>query len=232
MASRRRRAGRLHRQGARRRTPSEVAVRESGRRPAARAARPTPDDRGRVIGRQGRVAKAMRALLGASRDGARLPARHRRLKRPRRPRGFPSGAWSARTACAGELRVQCSTDTAPTAIAALAQLWLAPRDADRSATRRAHRIESARRGARGECASRSRASSDREAAEALRGRSLSARDRGAAAGRRRASTTGYELRRLPGRDRRGPRARRVRGIWEHRRRRRARDRGRRAAPST
>lgn len=28
------------------------------------------DDRGRVIGRQGRVAKAMRALLAASRDGA------------------------------------------------------------------------------------------------------------------------------------------------------------------
>ncbi len=27
------------------------------------------DDRGRVIGRQGRVAKAMRALLGVSRDG-------------------------------------------------------------------------------------------------------------------------------------------------------------------
>lgn len=30
----------------------------------------TDDDRGRVIGRQGRVAKAMRAVLGASRDGA------------------------------------------------------------------------------------------------------------------------------------------------------------------
>jgi predicted RNA-binding protein YlqC (UPF0109 family) len=29
-----------------------------------------PDDRGRVIGRQGRVAKAMRALLQVSRDGA------------------------------------------------------------------------------------------------------------------------------------------------------------------
>ena len=29
-----------------------------------------PDDRGRVIGRQGRVAKAMRALLGVSHDGA------------------------------------------------------------------------------------------------------------------------------------------------------------------
>ncbi len=28
-----------------------------------------PDDRGRVIGRQGRVAKAMRAVLGASRHG-------------------------------------------------------------------------------------------------------------------------------------------------------------------
>ncbi len=28
------------------------------------------DDRGRVIGRQGRVAKALRALLGASRVGA------------------------------------------------------------------------------------------------------------------------------------------------------------------
>ena len=30
------------------------------------------DDRGRVIGRQGRVAKAMRAVLGASRHGANL----------------------------------------------------------------------------------------------------------------------------------------------------------------
>jgi len=30
----------------------------------------SPDDRGRVIGRQGRMAKAMRALLGVSRDGA------------------------------------------------------------------------------------------------------------------------------------------------------------------
>ena len=30
----------------------------------------SPDDRGRVIGRQGRVAKAMRAVLGASSDGA------------------------------------------------------------------------------------------------------------------------------------------------------------------
>ncbi|UCE86163.1 MAG: KH domain-containing protein [Deltaproteobacteria bacterium] len=29
-----------------------------------------PNDRGRVIGRQGRVAKAMRAVLGASRAGA------------------------------------------------------------------------------------------------------------------------------------------------------------------
>ena len=29
-----------------------------------------PEDRGRGIGRQGRVAKAMRAVLGASRDGA------------------------------------------------------------------------------------------------------------------------------------------------------------------
>ena len=30
------------------------------------------DDRGRVIGRQGRVAKAMRAVLGASRDGTNV----------------------------------------------------------------------------------------------------------------------------------------------------------------
>ena len=30
------------------------------------------DDRGRVIGRQGRVAKAMRAVLGASRHGANV----------------------------------------------------------------------------------------------------------------------------------------------------------------
>lgn len=32
----------------------------------------SPDDRGRVIGRQGRVAKAMRALLGHSAGGANL----------------------------------------------------------------------------------------------------------------------------------------------------------------
>ena len=30
------------------------------------------DDRGRVIGRQGRVAKAMRAVLGASHEGSRV----------------------------------------------------------------------------------------------------------------------------------------------------------------
>lgn len=30
----------------------------------------SPDDRGRVIGRQGRVAKAMRVVLAASRSGA------------------------------------------------------------------------------------------------------------------------------------------------------------------
>jgi predicted RNA-binding protein YlqC (UPF0109 family) len=32
----------------------------------------SPDDRGRVIGRQGRVAKAMRAVLAASSVGANL----------------------------------------------------------------------------------------------------------------------------------------------------------------
>lgn len=31
-----------------------------------------PEDRGRVIGRQGRVAKAMRAVLGASRHGSNV----------------------------------------------------------------------------------------------------------------------------------------------------------------
>ena len=31
-----------------------------------------PDDRGRVIGRQGRIAKAMRALLSSSTPGANL----------------------------------------------------------------------------------------------------------------------------------------------------------------
>lgn len=49
--------------------PDAVKVRESdgGRLIELETA---PDDRGRVIGRQGRVAKAMRALLGVSRDGA------------------------------------------------------------------------------------------------------------------------------------------------------------------
>ncbi len=49
--------------------PDEVAVRESdgGRLLELET---HPNDRGRVIGRQGRVAKAMRALLGVSRDGA------------------------------------------------------------------------------------------------------------------------------------------------------------------
>jgi predicted RNA-binding protein YlqC (UPF0109 family) len=49
--------------------PGSVAVRErdGGRLLELETA---PDDRGRVIGRQGRVAKAMRAVLGASSHGA------------------------------------------------------------------------------------------------------------------------------------------------------------------
>jgi len=49
--------------------PDAVRVREleEGRRLELETA---PDDRGRVIGRQGRVAKAMRAVLAASRVGA------------------------------------------------------------------------------------------------------------------------------------------------------------------
>ena len=54
---------------ARKRQLQQVAVRESdgGRMLELET---NADDRGRVIGRQGRVAKAMRALLGVSRDGA------------------------------------------------------------------------------------------------------------------------------------------------------------------
>ncbi len=48
--------------------PGAVAVRErEGERVLLLDT--APEDRGRVIGRQGRVAKAMRALLGVSRDG-------------------------------------------------------------------------------------------------------------------------------------------------------------------
>jgi len=49
--------------------PEEIRVRESdgGRLLELET---HPDDRGRVIGRQGRVAKAMRALLAASPHGA------------------------------------------------------------------------------------------------------------------------------------------------------------------
>lgn len=50
--------------------PGSVVVREAegGRVLELETAQP---DRGRVIGRQGRVAKAMRAVLGASPHGAR-----------------------------------------------------------------------------------------------------------------------------------------------------------------
>jgi predicted RNA-binding protein YlqC (UPF0109 family) len=50
-------------------SPAAVQVRETdeGRRIELETA---PDDRGRVIGRQGRVAKAIRAVLAASRAGA------------------------------------------------------------------------------------------------------------------------------------------------------------------
>jgi len=50
-------------------TPEEVRVREleGGRLLELETAQA---DRGRVIGRQGRMAKAMRAVLGASRHGA------------------------------------------------------------------------------------------------------------------------------------------------------------------
>ena len=49
--------------------PEEIRVRESdgGRLLELET---NPEDRGRVIGRQGRVAKAMRALLGVSPHGA------------------------------------------------------------------------------------------------------------------------------------------------------------------
>lgn len=49
--------------------PDEVRVREleGGRLLEVETSQ---DDRGRVIGRQGRVAKAMRSVLGSSRDGA------------------------------------------------------------------------------------------------------------------------------------------------------------------
>ncbi len=50
-------------------SPDAVRVRES-EGGALLELETAPDDRGRVIGRQGRVAKAMRAVLGASRDGA------------------------------------------------------------------------------------------------------------------------------------------------------------------
>ena len=51
------------------RNPGAVAVRiqDGGRLLELET---TEEDRGRVIGRQGRIAKAMRAVLGASRDGA------------------------------------------------------------------------------------------------------------------------------------------------------------------
>ncbi len=51
--------------------PDEVAVKESDGGSLLEL-ETHPDDRGRVIGRQGRVAKAMRAVLGASRHGRDL----------------------------------------------------------------------------------------------------------------------------------------------------------------
>jgi predicted RNA-binding protein YlqC (UPF0109 family) len=50
-------------------SPDDVRVHEleNGKRLELETA---PADRGRVIGRQGRMAKAMRAVLGASRRGA------------------------------------------------------------------------------------------------------------------------------------------------------------------
>jgi predicted RNA-binding protein YlqC (UPF0109 family) len=49
--------------------PDSIRVRES-EGGALLELETAPEDRGRVIGRQGRVAKAMRAVLGASRHGA------------------------------------------------------------------------------------------------------------------------------------------------------------------
>ena len=48
--------------------PEDIVVREAEDRIIELET--APDDRGRVIGRQGRVAKAMRALLASSRSGA------------------------------------------------------------------------------------------------------------------------------------------------------------------
>ena len=48
--------------------PDDIVVREAEDRIIELET--APDDRGRVIGRQGRIAKAMRALLASSRSGA------------------------------------------------------------------------------------------------------------------------------------------------------------------
>ena len=53
--------------------PDEVAVRSStSPRGEVLEVRVHPDDRGRVIGRGGRTAKALRALVTALADGARV----------------------------------------------------------------------------------------------------------------------------------------------------------------
>ena len=48
--------------------PEDIVVREAEDRVIELET--APDDRGRVIGRQGRIAKSMRALLASSRSGA------------------------------------------------------------------------------------------------------------------------------------------------------------------
>lgn len=71
----------------------------------------------------------------------------------------------------GQIRVQCFTDT-PDAIAALAQLWLHPDASQRDGC--AYRIESCAPGRSGELRIALAGVSDREAAEALIGRTVSA----------------------------------------------------------
>ena len=73
------------------------------------------EDRGRVIGRQGRVAKAIRSVLERVARGSRRAARHRRLKRDEeagRGRRVIVGQIAGAHGVGGEVRVRALADAA------------------------------------------------------------------------------------------------------------------------
>ena len=196
--------GRVPRQGHRDAGPRPCSVREvdGGRGLELETA---DEDRGRVIGRQGRVAKALRAILVAvAAPGATCSSRSSTSAAAgsrRHPSVSCSAASPAPTACAASCASPCSATARRTSRRAPGRALLRRARPAADPSRRRYEVTRRGPGRSGERAPRPRrASRDRDAAAALRGAFVLG-DAARLAPLRRGRALLVRARRLPRRDR-------------------------------